>query len=207
MSDAGPVYLHAGIRRVGRRKPSQGFFQGRLDLIGWRPSGPDEAKAVEQARGSKPWNPDIAQHHAATHQAAAQAAQGASRNVLGIGIYSTRGIDVGYSRVLGATEPYARGQVLLETQLFVDRSRGLGGSIGLSGEYQEPLFFAKGGVRLSGSATLDTRTGRVDIAPFVGAGTKLGQRVRLGAEAFTLLPLTGQGVRLGAGLTLGVELD
>jgi hypothetical protein len=192
------------------------YFRGRLDLIGWRPSGPAEARAVATAGGAAEWDLSIARTQEAAYILRAQAAQDPHPNVLGAGIYFSRGtgdgstIAVRYARVLARTTPYARGQLLIEGQVLgspIDDPRRLGGSIGIVGEYQEPYFYAGGGVRLVGSAALSGGTGgsRVDMSPFVGVGIRAWQRIRVGAEGFVLLPLTAQNIQLGVGATVGVE--
>jgi len=190
------------------------YFRDRLDLIGWRPSGPEEEQAVKEAdKSTKPWDPATARRYAAFYRTQAQAKQGASRNVLGMGLYFTEGPDdktiaVRYARVIARTEPYARGQLMLEGQLLgspVQNPRTLGASLGIAAEYQEPYFYAGGGVRFVGTAAPAGRTNRIDVSPFAGVGIRAWQTIRVGAEGFVLLPVTGQDIQIGAGITLGVE--
>lgn len=190
------------------------YFRGRLDLIGWRPSGPEEEKSVKEADVSaKPWDAASARRYAAIYRTQAQAKQGASRNVLGMGLFFAQGPDdntiaVRYARVIAQTEPYARGQLLLEGQLLgspVQNPRALGASLGIAAEYQEPFFYAGGGVRFVGTAAPAGGAERLDASPFVGAGIRAWQTIRVGAEGFVLLPVTGQDIGYGAGITLGVE--
>ena len=195
----------------------QAYFGGRLDLIGWKPTGPKEQEAVEKAGGSAPWDPSVARTHAAAYQAQAQAQQGASRNVLQVGLFFTQKssdtIAVRYARVIARTEPYAKGQLFLEGQVLGSPSLNpdvLGASLGIGAEYQEPYFYAGGGVRFVGTTLPGTGTNRLDVSPFVGIGVRPWQTIRVGAEGFLLVPLPGQdkalGKALGAGITLGVEL-
>jgi hypothetical protein len=190
------------------------YFRGRLDLIGWRPSGPGEEQAVKKAdESTKQWDPAIARRYAAIYRTQAQAKQGASRNVLGVGLSFTKGSDdktiaVRYARVLALTEPYAKGQLLLEGQLLgspVENPGRLGASLGIAAEYQEPYFYAGGGVRFVGTTALAGGTDLLDVSPFVGVGIRAWQTIRVGAEGFVLLPLTGQERQFGGGITLGVE--
>jgi hypothetical protein len=191
------------------------YFRGRLDLIGWKPSGPEEEQAVQQADAStKPWDAATARRYEAIYRTQAQAKQGASRNVLGVGLYVTKGSDdetiaVRYARVLARTEPYAKGQLLLEGQLLgspIENPGRLGASLGIAVEYQEPYFYAGGGVRFVGTTALAAGTDRVDVSPFVGIGIRAWQTIRVGAEGFVLLPLTGQEAQFGGGITVGIEL-
>lgn len=192
------------------------YFQGRLELIGWRPSGPQEQEAVDAAGGSAKWDPKIAQQHAPKYEAQAQAAQGASRNVLGVGLYFPRQsasdplLTVRYARVLLQSKPYARWQLGAEGQLLgtpIQNPRALGASLGLTGTYQEPYFYAGGGIRFAGTAVPTDGTTQLDLSPFVGAGVRAWQRIRVGGEGFVVLPLTGQSVSYGGGVTFGVEFD
>ena len=130
-----------------------------------------------------------------------------------MGLYFTEGSDdktiaVRYARVIARTEPYARGQLMLEGQLLgspVQNPRTLGASLGIAAEYQEPYFYAGGGVRFVGTAAPAGRTNRIDVSPFAGVGIRAWQTIRVGAEGFVLLPVTGQDIQIGAGITLGVE--
>ncbi len=192
------------------------YFRGRLDLIGWQARDKDEREDVKEAsKGfTKEWDAAAARRYVAKYRSQAQAKQGASRNVLGVGLYFTKGADdktiaVRYTRVLGRTEPYAKGQFLLEGQLLgspVKNPDTLGASIGIAAEYQEPYIYASGGLRFVGTKALADGTGRLDVSPFVGVGIRAWQTIRVGAEGFVLLPLTGQDIRIGGGITLGVEL-
>ena len=109
---------------------------------------------------------------------------------------------------LTRTEPYARGQLLLEGQLLgapIGDPKALGASVGIAAEYQEPYFYAAGGVRLVGTVVQGAAADRLDVSPFVGLGIRAWQPIRVGAEGFVLLPLVGGGKQFGGGLTLGVE--
>jgi hypothetical protein len=191
------------------------YFRGRLDLIGWRPSGPEEERAVKAAEPSaKPWDPATARRYAEIYRTQAKAVQAASRNVLGMGLFFAKGSDdqtvaVRYARVITQTEPYAKHRLLLEGQLMgspvTNPRNALGASLGIAAEYQEPYFYAGGGVRFVGTAAQAGGTDRLDASPFVGAGVRAWQTIRVGAEGFVLLPVTGQEVVYGAGVTLGVE--
>ena len=191
------------------------YFRGRLDLIGWRPSGPEEERAVKAAEPSaKPWDPATARRYAEIYRTQAKAVQAASRNVLGMGLFFAKGSDdqtvaVRYARVIAQTEPYAKHRLLLEGQLLgspvTNPRNALGASLGIAAEYQEPYFYAGGGVRFVGTAAQAGGADRLDASPFVGAGVRAWQTIRVGAEGFVLLPVTGQEVVYGAGVTLGVE--
>ena len=189
----------------------QAYFGGRLDLIGWKPSSDAEKKAVEKAGGSAPWDPTVAGAHAAAYKAQAQEAQSARSNVLGVGLYlnreGDRTVSVRYARVLLHNEPYAKKQLLLEGQLLGPPTRhpeSLGASLGIAAEYQEPHFFAGGGVRFVGTRGLADGTNRLDFSPFVNVGVRW-RSIRVGAEAIVLLPIKGEGSQVGAGVTVGVE--
>jgi hypothetical protein len=193
------------------------YFSGRLDLIGWRASGPDEERAVQAAGGSKQWDAATARRYAEIYQVRARALQAASRNVLGVGFYLGRGsndkttqtIAARYARVFARTEPYARGQLLLEGQLLgspIGDLRTLGASVGAAAEYQEPYFYLTGGVRLVGTTALGGGTDRLDLSPFVSLGVRAWQIIRVGAEGYVVIPASGQGSQFGGGISLGVEL-
>ncbi len=192
----------------------QAYFRGRLEYIGWKASGPDEQKAVEEAGGSAQWDADTARHYAETYQAQAVAKQAPHRNVLGIGFYFTKGSDdtaiaVRYARVIARTEPYARGQLLVEGQLLggpVQNPSRLGASLGIAAEYQEPYFYAQGGVRFVGTAAPGSGSNRLDVSPFVGLGIRAWQTVRVGVEGFGAVPiLEGQDKLWGGVVNLGFE--
>jgi len=204
------------------------YFRGRLDLIGWRPSGPDEEQAVKEAAKEtvnegfdpmaagepKQWDAATASRYAKIYQAEAQAKQAASRNVLGVGLYFTKDaadtIAVRYARVIARTEPYAKGQFLLEGQLLGSPAQNpirLGASLGLGAEYQEPYFYAQAGVRFVGTAAPAGGATRLDVSPFAGLGIRAWQTLRVGVEGYVAVPLlTGQDRLYGGIVTLGVEL-
>jgi Domain of unknown function (DUF4157) len=191
------------------------YFKGRLELIGWQPSGRAEQLAATAAGGSAEWSPQVARTYEAAYRAQARAAQAASRNVLGVGLlFSSSGADprvsVRYARVLARTEPYARGQLLAEGELLGSPTSGgtaLGASLGIAAEYQEPWFYLGGGLRFTGTAAPSGGKNRLDVTPFVGGGVRLWQVVRVGGEGFLLLPAAGEGVRYGGGLRVGIEFD
>jgi hypothetical protein len=192
------------------------YFAGRLDLIGWRPTSPQEQAAVTAAGGSPAWSADTARSYAETYRKQALQAQAPSRNVLGIGLFLGRKtkvdptVAVRYTRVLTRSEPYARSQLLLEGQLLggpISDPRELAASIGIAVEYQEPYLYAAGGVRFVGTAVPGSATSRLDLSPFVGVGIRAWQPIRVGVEGIVLLPLTGKGIQYGGGVTLGVEFD
>ena len=204
------------------------YFRGRLDLIGWRPSGPDEEQAVKNAAKEtvkegfdpieagepKQWDAATASRYAKIYQAEAQAKQAASRNVLGVGLYFTKDaadtIAVRYARVIARTEPYAKGQLLLEGQLLgspVQNPSRLGASFGIGAEYQEPYFYAQAGVRFVGTAAPAGGANRLDVSPFAGLGIRAWQTIRVGVEGYLAVPvLKGQDRLYGGIVTLGVEL-
>jgi Domain of unknown function (DUF4157) len=198
----------------------QAYFGGHLEYIGWVPSSPKEQKAVQEARGPAEearepaqWDAGIARAHAAAYRAQAQAQQGASRNVLQVGLFFARKsgdtIGVRYARVIARTQPYAKGQLFLEGQVLGSPSlnpSALGAALGIGAEYQEPYFYAGGGVRFVGTTLPGIGTNRLDVSPFVGIGIRPWQTIRVGVEGFAHVPLTGQDKELGAGITLGVEL-
>jgi hypothetical protein len=195
------------------------YFGGRLDLIGWRPSGPEEEQEVKQAVDpkkpdeGKQWDADTAKRHAKIYQAEAQAKQAPSRNVLGVGLYFTKGADlsiaVRYARVIARTEPYAKGQLLLEGQVLgspVQNPSRLGASLGIGVEYQEPYFYAQAGARFIGTTDLTSGANRLDVSPFAGFGIRAWQTVRVGAEGFVAVPLLGgQDNPYGIVATVGIE--
>jgi hypothetical protein len=206
-------YLFPVEGASGEESLRQAYFRGRLDLIGWKPSGPAEAKAVEDAGGAAQWDPGKARVQDAAFQGRVRDAQDPHRNVLGAGFFfQPKGdltIGVRYARVLLRSEPLARSLLFFEGQVFgspITEPRRLGASIGLGFEYQEPHFYATGGARLVGSGALSGTSGnRVDISPFVGLGVRPWQRIRVGAEGFVLLPLTGQSVIPAGGGSVAVE--
>jgi hypothetical protein len=195
------------------------YFRGRLDLIGWKPdpTNPAQAQAVKAAADPKdpeagrPWDAATARRHAEEYLNRDRAEQAAHRNELGVGLAFTRGsggqVSVRYARVLAQTER-ARGRLLVEGQLL-GRPTGdpseIGGSLGFAAEYQDPYFFVRGGVRLVGTAAPAGGSDRIDVSPVVGLGVRAWQGIRIGAEAYVLLPVKGEGVEVGGGLTVGVE--
>ena len=189
------------------------YFAGRLDLIGWRPTTA-ERETVKAAGGAPEWSPDVAKAWAEIYVKQRVQAQAASRNVLGVGLFFGLGskgdptITVRYARVLARTEPYARGQAIIEGQLlsapFSD-PKAFGASIGFAGEYQEPYFYAGGGARFVGTAVEGGASNRLDFSPFAGAGIRAWHSVRVGAEGFVLFPLTSGRIEYGGGLTVGIE--
>jgi hypothetical protein len=192
------------------------YFRGRLELIGWRPSGPAEQEAVEAAGGSAQWDPEVARQREPAYRARIQAAQGASSNILGVGLFFSRQsgsdptITVRYARLIASTEPYARGRLLAEGQLVgtpMGGAKALGGSLGVSAEYQEPWFYVSGGLRFVGTRLVTSGENRLDVSPFAGGGVRLWQVVRVGGEGVVLLPVTGQKLQYGGGVTIGIEFD
>jgi hypothetical protein len=190
------------------------YFRGRLDLIGWEPSGPKEEADVVKAGGAPKWSADTARTYAKRYSAEAAAAQHPHRNVLGMGLFfrPQQGADptiaVRYARVLTRTEPYAQWQLLAEGQLLgspVSDPRTFAASIGLAAEYQEPYFYAAAGGRFVGTAVQGATGNRLDLSPFVGVGIRAWQPIRVGAEGYVLWPLTGGEREYGVGLTVGLE--
>jgi hypothetical protein len=191
----------------------QAFFRGRLDLIGWTATSPEELAAVTAAGGSAEWKPELAKVYADKYRAQALAAQDPHRNQLGIGLFfgAQRGGDpsiaVRCARVIARTEPYARGQFLLEGRVLgspVTDPKALGASVGVAAEYQEPYFYATAGARFVGTA-VSGGPERFDASGFVGAGVRAWQPIRVGAEGFVLQPLLGGERAYGAGVTVGIE--
>jgi len=208
----GPFLFDYGTSGSAEESLRLAYFSGRLDLIGWKPTSEAEREAVAKAGGAAEWDPDKAKEYAAKYTAAAVEKQDAHNNILGIGVYfeqesgSSPTFNVRYARVLTQTQPYSRGRLLVEGQ-FVGSpiQKTLGGSLGIAGEFQEPYFYATGGARFIGEASLPGDPVKVDFSPFVGAGIRIYQTIRVGAEGFVLLPLTGGGVRLGGGATVSIE--
>jgi len=83
--------------------------------------------------------------------------------------------------------------------------KAFGASIGFAGEYQEPYFYAGGGLRFVGTAVGGGASDRLDLSPFAGAGIRAWHSVRVGAEGFVMLPLIGGQREYGGGLTVSVE--
>jgi hypothetical protein len=192
----------------------QAYFRGRLDLIGWRPNNEVEAKDVADAGGATAWNPKTADAEAKARTQRGRAKQDAHSNLLGVGLYfhkdAASTFAIRYARVLSRTEPFARRQWFLEGQLIgtpADNLQRLGGSLGFGVEFQEPWLYMSAGARVIGTGAITGPTDtRVDISPFVGVGTRLWQRVRVGAEGFVLFKVTGEkGVDVGAGGSVLVE--
>ncbi len=209
---SGP-FIFSGRDR-GEESMRQAYFRGRLDLIGWVPTSPEEATAVAEAGGSVAWDPAVARTRGEAERAQDVRAQSAHPNILGTGLFFQQGpgtqpvISVQYARVLTSFDPLARGRLVAEGRVLASATGSpvlLGGGLGLAVEYQEPWFYATGGARLTGSGVLGLDQTRVDVSPFAGVGTRLWNVVRVGAEGFVLLPVHGSGVRLGAGASVGVE--
>jgi hypothetical protein len=208
---SGP-FLFSGRHR-GEESMRLAYFRGRLDMIGWVPSGPEEERAVRDAGGSPAWDVGSARTRSAQELAADAAAQSAHANLVGIGLVFRQGagaqpvITVSYARVVANFDPLARGRLTAEGQVIASAGRPtlLGGSLGLAVEYQEPWFYARAGARLTGSGVPGLQATRVDVSPFLGTGVRLWNVVRLGGEGFVLLPIHGSGVDWGIGATVGVE--
>lgn len=214
-STSGPFLFDYGTGGSAEESLRLAYFSGRLELIGWQPTSKQEEKAVEDAGGSKKWDPDKAKEYAEIYKNNAQEKQDPHNNILGVGVYfkpqsaSDPTFTVRYARVLAQTQPYSKGRLLLEGQLIgapIQNPREIGGSLGIAGEYQEPFFYATGGARFIGAATLQGDQGRVDFSPFAGVGIRAWQRIRVGGEAFVLLPIVGQGIIPGGAVTIGIEL-
>jgi hypothetical protein len=151
----------------------QAYFRGHLEFIGWVPSGPAEQKAVEEARGPEEearepaqWDANTARARAAVYRAQAQAQQGASKNVLQAGLFfgkeSGGTVAVRFARVIARNEPYAKGQLFLEGQILGSQSPspGVGASLGIGAEYQDPIFTPQAACALSERHSLESeRTG------------------------------------------------
>jgi hypothetical protein len=83
----------------------------------------------------------------------------------------------------------------------------LGASLGIGAEYQEPYFYAQGGVRFVGTAAPAGGTNRLDVSPFVGLGIRAWQILRVGVEGYAAVPvLEGQDRLYGGVVTVGVEI-
>lgn len=205
---------------TGEESLRQAYFMGKLDYIGWVASNDKERKAVAAAHkeAGEPespgeWDAATANEYAKKYRKQALERQAPSRNVLYAGLFmqkhSTDTIAVRYARVIARTE-LARGQLYLEGQVISEPSRNpslYGGSIGVGGEYQEPHFYAGGGVRFVGTNLPGTGTNRLDVTPFVGAGWRAFQVVRVGVEGFAVIPTDDKRDKaLGIGVTVGVEL-
>ncbi|HEY5946988.1 MAG TPA: DUF4157 domain-containing protein [Kofleriaceae bacterium] len=192
----------------------QAYFRGRLDLIGWRPDSEAEAKDVADAGGATAWNPKTAKTEDDARTKRGRAKQDAHSNLLGVGLYfhkdAASSYAIRYARVLSRTEPFARRQWFLEGQLIgtpANNLQRIGGSLGFGVEFQEPWLYLSAGARVIGTGAISGPTDtRVDISPFVGVGTRLWQRVRVGAEGFVLFKVTGdKGVDAGLGGSVLVE--
>jgi hypothetical protein len=190
------------------------YFKGRLDLIGWQPSSDKQRDAVEAAGGPdfklKIWDPKQAATEETERDKRARAIQEPHANLIGVGLFFQKegggGFSLRYARVLYRS-PLARFQVPLEGELVGSPTR-LGASLGAGLEFQEPWLYATGGLRVVGSGALSGPVDdRVDLSPFAGIGTRLFQRVRVGAEGFVLLPVAGdkRPIDYGGGLRVGVE--
>lgn len=204
---------------TGEESLRQAYFMGKLEYIGWVASNDKERKAVAAAHkeAGEPespgeWNAATAAEYTKKYREQALERQAPSRNVLYTGLFlqkhSTDTVAVRYARVIARTE-LARGQLYLEGQVISEPSRNpslYGGSIGVGGEYQEPHFYAGGGVRFTGTSLPGTGTNRLDISPFVGAGWRAFQVVRIGVEAYAVVPTDDRQKALGIGFTVGVEL-
>jgi hypothetical protein len=210
---AGPfLFANAGGGSV-EESMRLAYFRGRLDLIGWVPSGPEEEAVKEADESVQQWDAATARRYAAIYRKQAQEKQAPSSNVLGLGLFFTKGpndktIAVRYVRVLAQTEPFATRRLLLEGQFLgapFDNPATLGASLGIAAEYQEPYFFAQAGLRFVGTMTPGGGSAWLDVSPVAGVGVRAWQMIRVGAEGFVLLPLTGQETQFGGGITLGIE--
>lgn len=220
-SMTGPFFLASIDGESAEESLRLAYFRGRLDLIGWKAITQQEKDAVKAAADpknpdeGKEWDATTARAHAKVYEIEARAKQAASRNIVGVGLYfgkPTGGntIAVRYARVIGQTEPYARGRLLLEGQLIggpVQNPSKAGASVGFAAEYQEPYFYAQAGLRFVGTAVPGQDAAQLDATAFAGVGVRAWQTVRVGVEGFAVLPVVGdQGKGWGAALTIGVEL-
>jgi hypothetical protein len=210
--------MHGPFRTYSVDSPEESlrlaYFKGRLDLIGWQPSSDAQRNAVAAAGGPdfklKTWDPKQAAAEETERDKRALAVQEPHANLLGVGLFFQKegglGFSLRYARVLYSS-PLARFQVPIEGELVGSPTR-LGGSLGAGLEFQEPWLYATGGLRVVGSGALSgPADNRVDLSPFAGIGTRLFQRVRVGAEGFVLFPVAGERrpIDYGAGLRVGVE--
>ncbi|HEY6032918.1 MAG TPA: DUF4157 domain-containing protein [Kofleriaceae bacterium] len=189
------------------------YFKGRLDLIGFRGTE-DEEKAVTDAGGAV-WDAATAAKELKDRNARMLAAQSPHSNQLGVGVYFpiSGGSMLGmrYARVLHTRNPpYASSQLYLEGQVLGTLTadpRRVGAAIGLGFERQEPSYYVGGGARAVATGSL---SGAIDpqvaAEPFFAAGFRAMKYVRVGAEAFALVPVPSvKDTTVGATVTLGVE--
>jgi hypothetical protein len=190
----------------------QAYFKGRLDLIGFRGTESEE-KSVKDAGGAV-WDPALAATELKERNARMLAAQSPHSNVLGVGVYvSTSGSMLGmrYARVLHTRNPpFASSQLYLEGQVMgtiTADPRRVGASVGLGFERQEPSYYVGvGGRALATGALSGHLDPEVAVQPFFAAGFRAMHYVRVGAEAFALVPVPAvKNTSVGATVTLGVE--
>lgn len=205
---------------AGEESLRQAYFMGKLEYIGWVANSDKERKAVAAAHkeAGEPespgeWNATTAGEYEKKYRKEAFEHQAPSRNVLSVGLFLTKDapnlIAVRYARVVARTE-LARGQLYLEGQAITEPSKNpslFGGSVGIGGEYQEPKFYAGGGVRFSRIDLPGTGTNRLDVTPFVGIGGRPWQIFRVGLEGYLAVPTDNDKNKVwGIGATIGVEL-
>ena len=205
---------------AGEESLRQAYFMGKLEYIGWTANNDKERKAVAEAHkeAGEPdspgeWNATTAGEYAKKYHKEAFEHQAPSRNVLSVGLLlmkdSTDTIAVRYARVIARTE-LARGQLYLEGQVISEPSKNptvFGGSVGIGGEYQEPYFYAGGGLRFTRTDLPGTGTNRLDVTPFVGFGFRPWQIFRAGLEGFVAVPTDDKKEKAwGLGVTVGIEL-
>ena len=204
----------------GEESLRQAYFMGKLELIGWVANNDKERKAVAAAHkeAGEPdnpgeWNAATAGQYEKKYRKEAFEYQAPSRNVLSVGLFLTKDspnlIAVRYARVIARTE-LARGQLYLEGQAVTEPSKNptlFGGTVGIGGEYQEPKFYAGGGVRFGRTDLPGTGTNRLDVTPFIGFGFRPWQIFRVGLEGYLAVPTDTDKNKVWAiGATVGVEL-
>ena len=185
------------------------FFRGRVDLIAWGPLTDAQRKQVSAAEG-RTWAPDRADTAEKDRLRRARRIQQPHTNIVGPALLFQRHgggeVELRYARVVKNSE-FARRRLFLEGQLGGSPIR-LGGSLGLGVEFQEPWLYAAGGLRVVGSGALSgLLEGRVDLSPFLSSGVRLWHKIRVGGEAFALIPVAGtsRAKSYGGGITLGRE--
>ncbi|HEX4454829.1 MAG TPA: DUF4157 domain-containing protein [Kofleriaceae bacterium] len=188
------------------------YFQGRLDLLGWRPT--EDEKAQPDAAAAPAWDATTAARELQSRNQRARAAQSAHDTLLGVGLYYSSSSSplaaLRYARVIARSAPVAEAQLYLEGQLLgtvTGDPHRLGASAGIGVEQQEPGHYLGAGVRVQATgATGGAFDFRADLAAFAKVGIREWHYVRIGAEAVVLVPVDGRS-DFGVGAAVTVELE
>jgi hypothetical protein len=187
------------------------FFQGQLDLLGWRMTESEKTEG-DIPSDTPQWDPAKADTELAARNERALAAQDPHRNLIGVGLtFTTSGelLAGRYARVFYSTDPVAHTQLYVEGQVVgtVKGEQHVGASLGLGVDWQTPSRYGGFVLRAQGTNAL---SGAFDPRIDAELAGKIGLRpwhlVRVGVEAMVFVPVYGDG-GVGVGAAVTVELE